>query len=505
MLATIMLSKKEQKKIEIFQFLETLPAGEHSVKSISDGLGFVYSSTQNLLAEMKLEFDELSEDNITFFTLQGQIHWPIIGITYDQYFSHLIQQGVPYQALLYMLERPRHNLKDFCASHYISIASGMRHLQPLAEYLQQFNLLFNRTKLSLKGDERLIRLTFFNFIWAVSKGDEELFQHFQRGELMATLASLSKEVPMGRDYVGAKEVYLFAEITYLRIKGEFWVEDDPQYDPVLIHSSSLTAQSLQDFFPIKEEHLIAEYRFMQFMHFYAPTYADEQDPRLPMMQEHFQQKNQLTTILRNFEKFWSKEILRGDFNLLEKNPAIHGNLYNILFCYYVFPQRIPTLFNLLSYFRQNQSVLFEALQKQVASFFQRFSRRQGFEWLQNCQQCITDLFTWLTLEYFEESGQRQSLLVALVMESNQLFLQDIKNHLKDLSFIKLVPYSIYEKEHYDFLICSSALLLPEENQTPFFVFNFFSKNTDYVALYRELRYWHRKKNLSYKNQIPVNS
>ncbi|WP_161526319.1 hypothetical protein [Enterococcus sp. JM9B] len=48
MLATIMLSKKEQKKIEIFQFLETLPAGEHSVKSISDGLGFVYSSTQNL-------------------------------------------------------------------------------------------------------------------------------------------------------------------------------------------------------------------------------------------------------------------------------------------------------------------------------------------------------------------------------------------------------------------------------------------------------------------------
>lgn len=38
---------------------------------------------------------------------------------------------------------------------------------------------------------------------------------------MATLASLSKEVPMGRDYVGAKEVYLFAEITYLRIKGSF--------------------------------------------------------------------------------------------------------------------------------------------------------------------------------------------------------------------------------------------------------------------------------------------
>lgn len=216
------------------------------------------------------------------------------------------------------------------------------------------------------------------------------------------------------------------------------MEDDPQYDPVLIHSSSLTAQSLQDFFPIKEEHLIAEYRFMQFMHFYALTYADEYNSRLPMMQEHFQQKNQLTTILRNFEKFWSKEILRGDFNLLEKSGDSRKSL-QYSFCYYVFPQRIPTLFNLLSYFRQNQSVLFEALQKQVASFFQRFSRRQGFEWLQNCQQCITDLFTWLTLEYFEESGQRQSLLVALVMESNQLFLQDIKNHLKDLSFIKLVP------------------------------------------------------------------
>lgn len=309
---------------------------------------------------------------------------------------------------------------------------------------------------------------------------------------------MKQEVPLGQDYVGIKEIYLFAEITYIRTKQGFYVEDDPRYDGILVVDSPLAPENLQAFFPLTDEKLKGEYRFIQFMYHYAPTYTDPKDPRLPIMQSHLQQKNQLNKLLECFEQFWSKKILRGDTDLLKKNPNIHGNLYNVLFCYYLFPQRIPNLFDLLLYFRKNQSVLFETLKERITAFFQQFMKRQEFGWLQGCNGCLAELFTWLTLEYFEESGQKQPLYVSLITEANQLFQQDIKAHLRDLSFVELLPFSIHEVERYDYLICSSVALLPEGNQTPFFVFNFFSNSTNYVALYRDLQKHHRKKNLAYK-------
>ncbi|MGF2942215.1 helix-turn-helix domain-containing protein [Enterococcus xiangfangensis] len=500
MLATIFLTKKEQKKLALFYHLERLPAGDYTMKSISDELGYVYSTTQVLLNEIAADCSTINQTAVVL-TPQKQVRCPLSGVSYDQYFAFLVYQGVPHQCLLYLLEHPQKDLKTFCQSHYVSIASCMRHLQPLAEYVQQFGLTFNRSQLSLKGDERLIRITLFNLIWAISKGSEPLFQHFQSGELTTTLAALSQEIPLGRDYVGTKEIYLFVEITYLRTKAGFYVEDDERYDAVFSKKSAMPLDALEHFFPVSKEQLYAEYRFLQFMHYYAPTYTGVDDPRLPMIQKYLTEKNSLSTILLSFEAFWEKAIIRGDTGLLKKNSDIHGNLHNVLVCYYIFPQRIPTLFNLLVYFRQSPSIHYDYLQQKITRFFTRFSKRHGFEWLKGCQNCLIDLFTWLTLTYFESAGQQQPLIVSLIVESNQLFRQDITQRLKDLSFIKLVPFSIHDMADYDFLICSSALLLPKDNSLPYFVFNLFSKNTDHIALYRTLRKHHQQKNISYLLQV----
>ncbi|WP_311941175.1 helix-turn-helix domain-containing protein [Enterococcus dongliensis] len=487
----------------LFYHLERLPEGDYTIKSISDELGYVYSTTQVLLNEMAADCSMINKEAV-LFTPQKQIRCPLNGIAYDRYFAFLVHQGVPYQCLLYLLEHPQNDLRTFCHSHYVSIASCMRHLQPLAEYTQQFGITFNRSQLSMKGDERLIRITLFNLVWAVSKGSEPLFQHFQSGELTTTLATLSQEIPLGRDYVGTKEIHLFVEITYLRIKHGFYVEDDPRYDAIFSKESQLPLDALEQFFPVSKNQLYAEYRFLQFMQYYAPTYIGNDDPRLPMIQQYLAEKNPLSTILLSFESFWEKKVIRGDTAILKKNPDIHGNLHNVLVCYYIFPQKIPTLFNLLVYFQQSTSIHYEYLHQQITRFFTRFftrfSKRSGFEWLQGCQSCLIDLFTWLTLAYFESTGQQQPLIVSLIMESNQLFRQCITQRLNDLSFVKLVPFSIHDVAEYDFLVCSSALLLPKDNNLPYFVFNFFSKNTDYTALYRTLRKQHQRKNISYRLQ-----
>lgn len=74
-------------------------------------------------------------------------------------------------------------------------------------------------------------------------------------------------------------------------------------------------------------------------------------------------------MLLSFEKFWEKSIIQGDAKMLGKNPDIHGNLHNILLCHYIFPQRIPTLFSLLNYFRHSSSVHFDPLHEQINQFF----------------------------------------------------------------------------------------------------------------------------------------
>ena len=499
MLATIFLTKKEQKKIAVFSYLNQLDDGEYSVKFISDELGYVYSTTQNLLSEMSMDLSAINPE-MHLFNPQGQIICPIQEVPYDRYFATLVRKGIPYQCLIYLLEHPSENMEAFCLSHYVSVASCMRHLQPLANYIQQFGISFNRSKLSFKGDERLIRITLFNFIWAVSRGTDDLFQHFQTGELATTLKTLSHEIPLGQDYVGEKEILLFMEISYLRIKHGFYVQDDAKYQDIFSKKSLFPLDALKNILPVPDEQLHAEYHFLLFMQYYAPTYTGKDDPRLPEIQQRLTKKNPLSTMLLSFEKFWEKSIIQGDAKMLGKNPDIHGNLHNILLCHYIFPQRIPTLFSLLNYFRHSSSVHFDPLHEQINQFFSRFSKRSGFEWLQSCQSCMVDLFTWLTLEYFESAGQQQPLIVSLIMESNQLFRQEINNRLKDLSFVRLVPFSPYDIEHYDFLICSSALLLPENNELPHFVFNFFTKNTDYLALYRTLRKHHQEKNNTYQRQ-----
>ena len=62
---------------------------------------------------------------------------------------------------------------EFCQENFISRASAMRHLQSLADYVQEFDVIFNRSQLSFKGDERLIRLILFNILWAASRGNED--------------------------------------------------------------------------------------------------------------------------------------------------------------------------------------------------------------------------------------------------------------------------------------------------------------------------------------------
>jgi hypothetical protein len=492
MFLRVILSKKEQRKLEIFQFMETLQTGDYTVNFFRVALNLPHTSTQTLLAEMDMDFHSCENCPSTLFNKDGTIRIIKGEFTYDYYFTYLVKQSIPYQSLLYMLLSPEKTLTDFCQEKYISYASAMRYLQPLAEYMRFYGLGFNRSRLKFRGDERLIRMVLFNFLWNGTKGQE--LYHFTPAELTEIFQQTNAELLFAANPILAKESQLFTEIIYLRTLHGFYAEDDPRYDEVLDEHVLPNTHFLAETFSIPQEHLLAESRFIQFLMFYSPRYQHATDPRLTEMHRYYHKENNINRLLQAFSAYWSEKITFDNSDVLE-NPALHANLFNVAFFHFVFSKKVPTLFDLMYYFKPPRSALFDTLNQKIRFFFEEASQEKEFSWLKDCTEILAKLFTWLTLNLFEKSDQNQPLRVAVIMESDQLFVQEIYQFLEDLSFVSLQPVANERLENCDYLICSSAFYLPEKCQVPSFIFNFFSSRPmNFKDLYEELRREYYQKN-----------
>lgn len=492
MFLKIMLAHKERRKLKFFRLFEELPNGEYTVKKISELLSYSYTSTQKILNEMEAEFQDFFQEDFSLITELGTVQLVPTRLNYDTYYNYLIHRSIPYRAIICSLTEPDKDLLAFCKENFLSRASAMRQLQALADYVQEFDLLFNRSQLTFKGDERLIRITLFNFIWAASRGTEKSLNVLAKQPIDEALLFLQHEIPLLQDYVGRREIHLFAEIMYQRIRQGYYVVDDTRYEEAKFSENQRVKTTLVEHLAIPAEHLDAEFHFIQFMMFYAPTFQFAEDVRIAQMPSFSGHGQVLMPLLYKLDDYWAAEILPGDSSFPD-NKVVHGNLFNVLFCYYIFPKRIPTLFLLMSYFRRKQTTCYKYLKEKYSVFLKKMSRRKDLQWLSTCYEDLADLFAWLTLDIFEEHQFREKLQVALVMESNYLFSQEIKGFLKDLSFIELIPFSPEHLPKTDFLITSSAMLIPEENHLPYVVFNFFDGETNYEKLYANLKRNYRKK------------
>ncbi|MDQ8358384.1 helix-turn-helix domain-containing protein [Enterococcus faecium] len=182
MFFNIVFTQKERRKLAIFHLLEE--QHELTIKEISKKLDLSSSVVKNILNEMENEFDDFCFSGFKLLS-KNKINQNLpIDLNYDYYYSYLIQQSLPYRAMKSSLFYPEKNLMEFCQENFISRASAMRHLQSLADYVQEFDVIFNRSQLSFKGDERLIRLILFNILWAASRGNEDYAFYVSKSELL---------------------------------------------------------------------------------------------------------------------------------------------------------------------------------------------------------------------------------------------------------------------------------------------------------------------------------
>lgn len=453
MFFNIVFTQKERRKLAIFHLLEE--QHELTIKEISKKLDLSSSVVKNILNEMENEFDDFCFSGFKLLS-KNKINQNLpIDLNYDYYYSYLIQQSLPYRAMKSSLFYPEKNLMEFCQENFISRASAMRHLQLLADYVQEFDVI-------------------------------------SKSELLKKLAELTKHTSLNWSFVGKKEVCLFAGITTQRIAQGHYVEDDPRYSEAVFSNDHRIKCLFGEHFSIPASHQDSEFRFAQFMVFYAPTFQYE-NPTLNEALDIFDKKGQLlSSLLKELDNYWQTEIFPDD-RVFQHNQIVHLHLFNILFCYYLFPKRVPTLFFLMNYFHKKKSSSYYYLKEHFTFFLNKLGRRHNYQWLSICCNDLAEIFAWLTLQCCEDNENSTKLQVSLVMETNYFFTQDIKNFLKDLSFIELKELSYEEIQPIDFLIVSSVHLMPKETDTSYYVVNFLEGKTDYVKLYLELKKAHENK------------
>ncbi|MCZ4369935.1 hypothetical protein O3Q50_12280 [Enterococcus lactis] len=127
-----------------------------------------------------------------------------------------------------------------------------------------------------------------------------------------------------------KEVCLFAGITTQRIAQGHYVEDDPRYSEAVFSNDHRIKCLFGEHFSIPASHQDSEFRFAQFMVFYAPTFQYE-NPTLNEALDIFDKKGQLlSSLLKELDNYWQTEIFPDD-RVFQHNQIVHLHLFNILF------------------------------------------------------------------------------------------------------------------------------------------------------------------------------
>lgn len=161
MLEDILLDDVAQRKISVFNQLLTTANGTYSVHYFEQFTDFSYARLNSLFAE--IHEDLMEKQGLELLTDQGKVHIDLSKLRDIPYAQFLFRKSLPYKFLLATILERNYTIENFCRDNFISRASIIRRLQPLINYLKEFDIQLNCSQLQMTGKENLIRIVYLNF------------------------------------------------------------------------------------------------------------------------------------------------------------------------------------------------------------------------------------------------------------------------------------------------------------------------------------------------------
>ena len=491
MLEAMMLEDTAKRKLTLFKLLATFSNQQHSINFFEKRLDYSYSRVVYLLELIQQDLSKITGEEVKILQVDGVRYKQTI--TYDSYYQYLITQSIPYQLLISILFHPNDDLTQFCQKHYQSRTTVVRKSKLLSDYFKEFNIKLNTSKLSLYGDERIIRITLYTLIWLASQGTNLPKIDNNPIDYIEITKVISPYFPDSFSYSADKQITLILDIIYLRVKSGHLVTEKTMIAPYIPTSPAYAKIFFGDL--IKETDILeAEAQYAAYLLIATPNFFRNNDHRLTLLSDYLKnQTNSATKLLEEFCAVFKQEFMPSDFSW-EDAPILFGNIANIIFSTTISEKPFPTLFHLINHSSYSKNEYYYQLLTYFKALFHKISKRKNFGWLKENIEQLSDTLAALLVPLYESYQVNKIVRIALIAESNYLLIQPLKQFIEELPFVQLVAYSHGKFSSFDFVVATSSYLIPEECHVPTFVFRFSADNDEqYIGLYQAIKAVHNQK------------
>jgi len=491
LLKKTLLEKIAHRKLTIYQILVELAPGVYTVNTIENECEYAYQRVKSLLHEIHNDLDKLTQSRYQLLDADRRVNITEELISYTSYQQFLLKNSLPYRLILHTLLYPQDKLQDFCEKQFISAASVNRTIKPLQDYLRNYNLKLNVNQLEIKGKESVVRMALYNFLWLNCQGQslEVVFKDVPAFEDLTN--KLLQFMPKQNQYVAKKRIQTILSVSLLRIQSGNYIDIDDD----LAGFTEVSAQFLQKCLSIKlpENLLNREFQYIALLCYNGPFYSSTTDPLTQKALTDLKRGScSLFQLINNFEAFYLQRFVSSaDTELLD---VLRVNLLCIASNYFIFQQRVPTLFTMVHSTIQEELVLFQDLLLHIRQFLANLANNKEFHWLRTTKADLALTWTHLLLPHYEAFNSQQQLKVGLLLDANYLLTQPLLRFLKQQSFLKVVFHEESLPLDYDYIITTSLFLVPETATCKLFVYDFSVHEKALIELYQLLKEAHLQKN-----------
>lgn len=352
------------------------------------------------------------------------------------YKQYLIQQSVPYQMVLYALMEPDKDISDFCKENYLSRASVSRTTTDFIQYLKEFDIKLNLSQLQWKGPEAVIRFVFFNVLWLGSHGDDvNKYERFFREErkILHALGVVDSS------HVDNNEVFLMLVISRIRNEQKHWLTEIPFKNLIFPKENIALLEYLASYIS-DEDQLVRQYDYLGYIIFYSPYYLCEKDERIGYVERYYHyllsERDPLALLLSEFESFYREKLLEKDIDEASLR-LLHVNIFTTFLNYSIRKGPVPQGADFFKDQVMENNAMYQKLSKRLTYNLKKLCRRKHFAWLGKCLPSLVDILTFTLLPYYEHRYEKNKLIIGLMSGSNFMVLQDVKNFLKQFSFLEV--------------------------------------------------------------------
>lgn len=433
----IFLSENERFKIAFLQTIINSPE-KMTINSLKEIVGFSYSKTRYLVLELNEDLLELGQKQLVNAT--GKLNKDYSHHLISHYRMHLIKSSIAYRFLLNFLVDEEYTFQQLCCDSYISRSSVFRKLAPLKRYLEGYDLRLKIAKMTILGDEYVLRTALFNFLWLIDGGDE-------LSEIICLSPQSYQLTTAWAKNISLQEVRLFLSIAVCRYKKGCYIKTRSFAEYRRPEMELGIKRFMREAVP--PAYLDQELNFFSYFFTYNTFYFDGEDPRIVFLTESYRETvtDRLTTLFFNLceDKFHIQTLPAKERKIL------YINMLNTFNRFLISRKALPTMLDFQFLDRRYQDDIFKNGEDFLQMQLQRIARKPEFAWITAClPQLTTACFCHLAL-YYDVSPVKK-LKVGVKYDPNFVVVGEILHQCKNLAFLETSIEVEVSEEYYDVVI-----------------------------------------------------